>query len=362
MTTEPVILPPDATVAEALARVRAARAVPRPGRPGLRLPAADGDPDRPVHRHRPHPAAAARAALRAGQRRRRHHASSRCARTCTLAEVTHYLATYNLVAVPDRRRERPPARRRHRRRRPRPPAARGLARPGSRRAGDQRRSARQVPRWRVSGVTTARVSTSRARCAGRWCRPRPYDPEAFGRLSERIARFIGTGPLPGLHDGVRRRLADLERARRRAPAFDPYPFIFLTLILSLQASYAAPLILLAQNRQADRDRVQYEQDRGAGRAQHRGHRLPHPRARRTAHRRRRRRHPRLPALGAAPPARGPRGPPERDRGRAPLSQAGWPTGCSAPSRAAGTTAPLSSRRAQISASASTCSSSSRSMA
>ena len=43
--------------------------------------------------------------------------------------------------------------------------------------------------------------------------------------------------------------------------FDPYPFILLTLILSLQASYAAPLILLAQNRQDDRDRVTYEQDR-----------------------------------------------------------------------------------------------------
>jgi uncharacterized membrane protein len=43
--------------------------------------------------------------------------------------------------------------------------------------------------------------------------------------------------------------------------FDDYPFVFLTLMLSLQASYAAPLILLAQNRQADRDRVQYEQDR-----------------------------------------------------------------------------------------------------
>jgi uncharacterized membrane protein len=42
---------------------------------------------------------------------------------------------------------------------------------------------------------------------------------------------------------------------------DPFPFIFLTLMLSLQASYAAPLILLAQNRQADRDRVQYADDR-----------------------------------------------------------------------------------------------------
>ena len=43
--------------------------------------------------------------------------------------------------------------------------------------------------------------------------------------------------------------------------FDEYPFILLTLMLSLQASYAAPLILLAQNRQADRDRVQYQEDR-----------------------------------------------------------------------------------------------------
>ena len=45
--------------------------------------------------------------------------------------------------------------------------------------------------------------------------------------------------------------------------FDDYPFIFLTLMLSLQASYAAPLILLAQNRQEARDRVIAEQDRQA---------------------------------------------------------------------------------------------------
>ena len=45
------------------------------------------------------------------------------------------------------------------------------------------------------------------------------------------------------------------------PHFDPYAFLFLTLLLSLQASYAAPLILLAQNRQDDRDRVNLEADR-----------------------------------------------------------------------------------------------------
>ena len=47
----------------------------------------------------------------------------------------------------------------------------------------------------------------------------------------------------------------------RALRFDDFPFIFLTLILSLQASYAAPLILLAQNRQADRDRISLNEDR-----------------------------------------------------------------------------------------------------
>src|SRR4051812_45084925 len=50
--------------------------------------------------------------------------------------------------------------------------------------------------------------------------------------------------------------------------FDDYPFIFLTLILSLQASYAAPLILLAQNRQESRDRVVTEQDRQANARAH----------------------------------------------------------------------------------------------
>ena len=53
----------------------------------------------------------------------------------------------------------------------------------------------------------------------------------------------------------------LEHPRARGLRFDEFPFIFLTLMLSLQASYAAPLILLAQNRQADRDRVALEQDR-----------------------------------------------------------------------------------------------------
>jgi uncharacterized membrane protein len=90
------------------------------------------------------------------------------------------------------------------------------------------------------------------------------DPEAFGNWTERVARFLGTGrylviqtlvivawigwnAIPGL------------------PHWDPYAFLFLTLILSLQAAYSAPLILLAQNRQDDRDRVNLDADRDEAR-------------------------------------------------------------------------------------------------
>ena len=95
-----------------------------------------------------------------------------------------------------------------------------------------------------------------------------YDADAFGIFAEQFARFMGTAKfliymtlfvviwvvwnllIPG---GSR---------------FDEYPFIFLTLMLSLQASYAAPLILLAQNRQEQRDKVVAEQDRQANARAH----------------------------------------------------------------------------------------------
>ncbi len=85
------------------------------------------------------------------------------------------------------------------------------------------------------------------------------DQEAFGRLSERVARFLGTWRFIGYMTLAIVGWVVLNTATPWHP--DKYPFIFLTLMLSLQASYAAPLILLAQNRQADRDRVQYESDR-----------------------------------------------------------------------------------------------------
>lgn len=87
-----------------------------------------------------------------------------------------------------------------------------------------------------------------------------YDPEAFGRFSERIARFIGTGRFL-VYMTVFVTVWLVWNVIAETLIFDEYPFVFLTLMLSMQASYAAPLILLAQNRQADRDRVQYEQDR-----------------------------------------------------------------------------------------------------
>ena len=94
------------------------------------------------------------------------------------------------------------------------------------------------------------------------------DADTFGRFAETFARFMGTARFLiymtlfvivwvlwnwALPDELR---------------LDDYPFIFLTLMLSLQASYAAPLILLAQNRQEDRDRVIVEQDRDANARAH----------------------------------------------------------------------------------------------
>ncbi|GGS90844.1 DUF1003 domain-containing protein [Streptomyces chromofuscus] len=124
--------------------------------------------------------------------------------------------------------------------------------------------------WRETGrerVPAGATATTRPRA--RLDQPRPrrprmlpeWDPEAFGKLSERVARFIGTGRFLVWMTFV---VVAWVLWNVSAPAglrFDEFPFIFLTLMLSLQASYAAPLILLAQNRQDDRDRVNLEQDR-----------------------------------------------------------------------------------------------------
>lgn len=114
-----------------------------------------------------------------------------------------------------------------------------------------------------------RLDQPRERGRRRSLRPRSGDTDRFGRFAEQFARYMGTARfliwmtllilvwvLWNVPFGPER------------PRFDEYPFIFLTLMLSLQASYAAPLILLAQNRQEARDRVQQEQDRRADAQSH----------------------------------------------------------------------------------------------
>ena len=95
-----------------------------------------------------------------------------------------------------------------------------------------------------------------------------YDADMFGVFAEQFARFMGTARFL-----IYMTLFVLIWVTWNAVApddlrFDSYPFIFLTLMLSLQASYAAPLILLAQNRQEARDRVIAEQDRTANSRAH----------------------------------------------------------------------------------------------
>ena len=86
------------------------------------------------------------------------------------------------------------------------------------------------------------------------------DPDAFARLSERIARFLGTGRFLAIQTVIVIFWIALNTLAV-AWLWDPYPFILLNLAFSTQAAYAAPLILLAQNRQDDRDRVSLEEDR-----------------------------------------------------------------------------------------------------
>jgi uncharacterized membrane protein len=90
-----------------------------------------------------------------------------------------------------------------------------------------------------------------------------YDPEAFGQFSEAIARFLGTARYLVFQTGVIIFWIVWNSALPERYQFDPYDrgLVLLTLVLSLQASYAAPLILLAQNRQEVRDSHQSETDR-----------------------------------------------------------------------------------------------------
>ena len=87
------------------------------------------------------------------------------------------------------------------------------------------------------------------------------DPDSFARISERVARFLGTGRYLMIQTGLVIVWITLNLILVGVYRWDPYPFILLNLAFSTQAAYAAPLILLAQNRQDDRDRVSLEEDR-----------------------------------------------------------------------------------------------------
>lgn len=87
------------------------------------------------------------------------------------------------------------------------------------------------------------------------------DPDAFGRFAERFARYMGTANFLFYMTIFVVVWIAFNVVGLFGFQWDPYPFILLNLFFSTQASYAAPLILLAQNRQDDRDRVTIEQDR-----------------------------------------------------------------------------------------------------
>jgi uncharacterized membrane protein len=101
------------------------------------------------------------------------------------------------------------------------------------------------------------VPRSRTRSIGSFLR---LNPDAVGNFAEGIARFLGTGRFLAVQTIIVFVWITLNVVAVNL-RWDPYPFILLNLAFSTQAAYAAPLILLAQNRQADRDRVQAEEDR-----------------------------------------------------------------------------------------------------
>ncbi len=103
---------------------------------------------------------------------------------------------------------------------------------------------------------------------GRTVVRRPSDTDRFGRFAEQFARFMGTARFLIYMTLFVVVWVGWNWLAPEDLRFDAYPFIFLTLMLSLQASYAAPLILLAQNRQEVRDRVVTEQDRQANARAH----------------------------------------------------------------------------------------------
>src|SRR5450631_950416 len=117
-----------------------------------------------------------------------------------------------------------------------------------------------MARERATGP--ARLDQPREARRGLFTAPQ-VDPDTFGRFAEKFARYMGTARFLVYMTIFVAVWVTVNVVGIFGYKWDIYPFIFLTLLLSLQASYAAPLILLAQNRQTDRDRVALEQDRAS---------------------------------------------------------------------------------------------------
>jgi len=114
----------------------------------------------------------------------------------------------------------------------------------------------------------SRLDTPRERSRRPLVRRPDYDSDTFGVFAERFARFMGTAKFLIYMTLFVIVWITVNLVGLFGLDWDPYPFILLNLFFSTQASYAAPLILLAQNRQEDRDRVVAEQDRQANTRAH----------------------------------------------------------------------------------------------
>jgi uncharacterized membrane protein len=91
-----------------------------------------------------------------------------------------------------------------------------------------------------------------------------YDPEGFGRFSEQIAHTMGTARFLVIQTVLVIFWIAWNVLAPEGWRLDVFPFILLNLAFSTQAAYAAPLILLAETRQADRDREEAKEDRRRG--------------------------------------------------------------------------------------------------
>jgi len=125
---------------------------------------------------------------------------------------------------------------------------------------DAREDGRREPSRRTRGSRTSRLDVPKDTRRALIRRP-DYDPEMFGRFAETFARFMGTARFLFFMTVFVIIWLTINIVGVWGLEWDPYPFILLNLLFSTQASYAAPLILLAQNRQESRDRVIAEQDR-----------------------------------------------------------------------------------------------------